>query len=355
MKKHLLASALPVLFAGAAAAQTSISLYGIADAGLVRETGGAAGSVTKISSGIGSVSRLGIRGSEDLGNGWSANFLLEMGTKIDTGEIDSAGSIFNRQAFVGVKSAKLGALTLGRQYTPYYITVSSVADPFGAGYAGNIKNLFPTGGTNTRTSNTVLYVSPVVNGISAEVAWSAGEQASSASAGRQYGGALAFSRGALNVRLAYNNHNNDTDGTKRENGTNTVLAANYDFKAAKVYAAFGRDKGPNSAPLPNSSNPYGGVKPTASTDGAEYLVGVAVPAGTGTFLASYIRKDDRSALNQDASQVGVGYLHPLSRRTSLYAAYARISNKNGAGYTVGNNGEAGSGNAAYNLGIRHTF
>ncbi|MDB5756656.1 MAG: porin [Massilia sp.] len=148
------------LAAGATSAQSSVTIYGVADAGFVRESGGAAGTVNQITSGVGSASRLGIRGSEDLGGGWSANFLLESGFKIDSGESEVAGAMFNRQAFVGVKSTELGALTLGRQYTPYYLTVSTVADPFGAGYAGNAKNLFPVAGNSTRASNTVLYSSP---------------------------------------------------------------------------------------------------------------------------------------------------------------------------------------------------
>ena len=360
MKKVLLACALGAVFAGPAAAQSNVTIYGTLDAGLVRESGGIAGTVNKISSGIGSVSRLGFRGNEELGGGLSALYLLEMGTKIDTGEIDTAGTIFNRQAFVGLKSSTLGALTLGRQYTPYYITLSTVADPFGTAYAGNIKNLFPTAGNNTRASNTVLYVSPSMQGWSGELAYTLGEQPGSNAAGRQMGGAIAYADGPLSVRLGYNNRNNDVTAaagvaSSKDIGTNTVLAANYNFGVLKAYAAYGRDKGANSAPLPNSSNPYGGVKPTASTDGAEYLLGLTAPVGGGTVIASYINKDDKTAFNQDASQWGIAYAHPLSKRTNLYAAYAHIRNKNGAGYTVGNNGEAGSGNQAINLGLRHSF
>lgn len=367
MKKLSLACPLALAFAGLASAQTSVTVYGIADAGLVRESGAAAGSVTKISSGVGSASRLGFRGSEDLGNGLSAIFVLELGARIDTGEIDAAGTIFNRQAYVGLKSASLGTLTIGRQYTPYYLTLSNVADPFGTAYAGNIKNLFPTAGSNTRTSNTVVYVSPAVYGVSAELGYAFGEQAGSSTAGRQAGAALAYASGPLNVRLGYNNRNNDftaaaggamtppISAASREPARNAVLAANYDLGVAKVYGAYGRDKGPNSAPLPNANNPYGGVRPVATTDGAEYLVGASVPAIGGTLMASYIIKDDRTAFNQDATQLGFAYSYPVSKRTNLYTAYAKIRNRNGAGYTVGNNSEAGSGDAAFNLGVRHSF
>lgn len=189
--------------------------------------------------------------------------------------------------------------------------------------------------------------------------------------GKQCGGApvggIAYGKGPLNVRFGYNNRNNDVTAAagaamtppvaaaSRDNGHNAVLAANYDFGLVKVYGAYGRDRGPNSAPLPNSSNPYGGVRPTASTDGAEGLIGVSVPAGDGVILVSYIRKDDHTVFNQDASQLGVAYSYPMSKRTNVYVAYARIRNQHGAGYTVGNNGEAGSGDAAFNLGVRHSF
>jgi predicted porin len=354
MKHTVLACAI----AGAcslASAQSTVNLYGVVDAGLVRESGGVAGTVTKLSSGVGSVSRLGFRGNEDLGGGLSALYTLELGTKIDTGEIDSAGTIFNRQAFVGVKSTAFGALTLGRQYTPYYLTLSTVADPFATAYAGNIKNLFPTAGNNTRASNTVLYATPVVQGWSAEFAWSLGEQAQDSAAGRQLGGALAYAQGPLTVRLGYNNRNTDTAAVKTAHSTNTVLAANYNFGPVKGFAAYGIDKGPVSAPLPNASNPYGGIKPTASTDSTDALVGLSASAGVGTVIGSYLIKNDRTSFNQDARQLGLAYTHPLSKRTTLYAAWARIRNSNGAGYTVGNNGEAGSGDQAVNLGLRHAF
>ena len=267
MNRTYIALAVLAASAGAASAQSSVTIYGIADAGLVRESGGTAGTMTKLTSGVGSASRLGFRGTEDLGGGWTANFTLESGVKVDTGESDVAGSIFNRQAFVGLKN-NLGALTLGRQYAPYYITVSTVADPFGTSYAGTAKNLLPTAGNNTRTSNTVLYTSPVVNGFSGELAYSLGEQAGSNSAGRQMGAALAYANGPLNVRLGYNNRNSDVSAaagaamtppvaaSSRDIGTNTLLAANYDFGIAKGYIAYGVDKGFNSAALPNTSNPY---------------------------------------------------------------------------------------------------
>ena len=113
--------------------------------------------------------------------------------------------------------------------------------------------------------------------------------------------------------------------------------ANYDFKWIKLYGAFEVDKGYNSATLGNANNRYGGVKPTPSTDGREILLGFSAPVGPGTLMFSTQHKDDRTHFNQDAHEWGIGYLYALSRHTGLYAAYAHINNKNGAGYTVANN------------------
>lgn len=357
MKKTVTALAILAAISGVAQAQSSsVVIYGIADGGVVREMGGKNGNETNISSGIGAASRLGFRGTESLGNGVSALFVLEAGMRLDTGAIDAAGTLFNRQAFVGLKSAA-GTLTIGRQNTPFYNALSQVADPFGAGYAGASKNLIPTSGT--RTSNSVIYASPVVNGLSGEVSYSLAELGNSSSAGRQIGAALSYGAGKLNARLAHHHRNNDlvNGGLVQDRGIgrNTLLAANYDFGAFKGFLAYGVNEGLNSSPLPNSTNPFGGVAPTASTDSSNALFGVTVPFGANVLMASFIRKNDETAFNQDADQWALGLSHSLTKRTSLYTSYAKIKNKNGAGYTVGNNSDVGSGDAAFNAGIRHSF
>jgi predicted porin len=365
MKKALAAIAVFGAFSAPALAQTSVSIYGIADAGLVRESGGAAGSVTKLNSGAAAMSRLGFRGNEDLGQGLSVLYLMEMGFRLDTGAQDVAGSIFNRQAFVGLKNAKLGTLTLGRQYTPYYLVLSQVMDPFAGGYAGSAKNLFPASGNNVRTSNTAMYVSPVFSDFTAELAYAFGEQNGSHPAGRQVGASLNYSKDKLNARVGLNHRNNDITGSfgatqtpavaavVREHGRNAIVAANYNFGPAKGYAGVSINKGPNSAALANASNPFGGVAPTASTNSRDYLIGVSAIRGANTFMASYTHKDDRTVRSQDANQWGIGVIHALSKRTNVYASYANIDNKRGAGYTVGTNADIGTGDIGYNAGLRH--
>jgi predicted porin len=366
MNKNIIAAAVLAASAGTASAQggvpppSAVTIYGIVDAGWVRETGGAAGIVNKLTSGVGAYSRLGFRGTEDLGGGLSAFFTLEAGFRVDTGELDTPNTLFQRQAFVGLKSPG-GQLTLGRQYTPLHQALTQVADPFATGYAAGSKNLFPDFGTNIRTSNTVQYTSPVFEGITGELAYAFGEQPGSNKAGHQLGAAIGYSNGPLNVRLAYNNKNNDVvpapgvTPVTRTVARNTLLAANYDFKVVKAYFAVQVDKGFNSAPLGNNSNPFGGVPPRPSFDGREFLLGLSAPVGPGTLLASAQHKNDKTPFNQDANAWGVGYLYTLSKRTLLYAVYGTVDNQNGAGYTVNNNTEAGTGDRAINLGVRHSF
>ena len=99
------------------------------------------------------------------------------------------------------------------------------------------------------------------------------------------------------------------------------------------------------------------ANPTANewVDARDALIGISAPLGGGSLMASGIKHNDRTATNKDASQLGVGYMYPLSKRTSLYTSFARISNKNGAQLTVGNATEAGSGNKAIDLGVVHNF
>ncbi len=360
MQKKLLGAIALGAIATGAHAQTNVSIYGIVDAGVVAERGGAAGNVTKVGSGIGSTSRLGFKGTEDMGGGLSTVFVLESGFKVDTGESDVAGSLFNRQAFVGLNSRDYGMLTLGRQKTTLYKALGEVGDPFGLGYAGSAKNLFPLAGPNTRTSNTIAYATPSVAGWSGEATYSLGEQPGEQAAGRQYGGAIAYSNGNLNARLVYNNRNSDnvqptTAPVSHDLGHNALFVANYDFQIVKAFFAFGQDKGFNSAVLP-VANAYGDkVAPKQTTDSRDLLIGATIPAGSrGTIMTSYLRKDDRQ-WNQDANQLAIGYSYAWSQRTSTYVAYARINNKNGAGYTVGNDTDPGTGDSAFNLGIRHAF
>jgi predicted porin len=359
MKSSLCIMAVLAAATNCAFAQSNVLVYGTLDIGIAAERGGAAGPVTKVSSGMSDGSRLGFKGTEDLGNGMSALFVLESGYQVDTGALGQGqGVLFGRQAFAGLGGG-FGTVTLGRQYTPEYDTTVFV-DPFESGLSGDTKNLMQgTGDAGTRMNNSVKYATPVVAGFSGQFVYGAGEVAGNTQTGRQLGGVVAYAAGPLDVRLAYHNLNNDTATATLAPAKNTLLAATYTFAAAKLHLAYAVNKGLYSSPLRNAANPFGyPTAPTAasiSTDSTDTLVGVSVPRGAHTFLASYLHKNDKTAGNQDATQWAVGYRYALSKRTDLYASYALMSNKNGASYTVGNGTEGGSGNRAFLVGIRHKF
>jgi GBP family porin len=358
MKKSLISIAILGAMSSAAFAQSNVTIYGILDAGIVSERGGAAGNNTQLNSGAASASRIGFKGTEDLGGGLSAIFKLETGAKIDKGTLDNDNNrLFNREAYVGLSSKTAGTLTLGRQYTPYYETLRDVGDPFAMGYAGTAKNLFPVASFMTRNSNAIVYKTPNLQGFTGAVSYSLGETADDASAQRQIGASLGYNNGPLNVAVAYNSKNNDTTVLKTATiGHNALIAANYDFKIVKVFGAYSKDKGLNSAPLNGPANAFGYTF-VASQDSSDALLGLTAPVGdtAGTVMASFIRKNDKEFANRDADQWAIGYSYALSKRTSTYVAYAKIKNKNGAGYTVGNNTDVGSGDKAFNLGLKHSF
>lgn len=331
MNKSLIVLALASVTSGAALAQSNVAIYGVLDAGLVRESGGAAGSVSNLSSGVASGSRLGFKGKEELGGGLAASFVIENGFNTDTGAAGQGGLLFGRQAYLGLQGG-FGAITLGRQYTPYYKALRDVGDPFGAvSLAGRAGNLMAT---NTRTDNLVEYASPALAGWSADLAYGAGETAGNSAKNRTLGGALSYARGPLNVQLAHHRLDN---AAATDRIRNTLLAASYKFGPVTAHGAFAANRG------------------TGSASSRDLVLGVSVPLNTGKLLASHVRHDDRTIAGKDASQWGIGYTHPLSRRTDIYSAYARIHNHKGAVYTVGNATDKGSGDRAFNLGVRHTF
>lgn len=353
MKKSLLALAVLGAIAGTASAQSSVTIYGIADAGLSFEGGApkaapgvAVGdSVTKLSSGIESGSRLGFKGTEDLGGGLSAKFQLETGIAIDAGGFTQGGTAFGRQAWVGL-SGNFGNLSLGRQYTPLFIAGDTI-DPFDMGLAGTASNLMKVGGAQSaRMNNAVNYTTNNLSGFVGTFAYGFGEVSGNNSASRQWGASGTYSQGPLTVLLAYHNWNDAAAavaGADIGNHKTTLIGGSYDFTAAKAYVGYAFNKADNG--LVESENTR------------DFLLGVSVPFGQSTFLASYIKKTDKSALgvSPGASQIAVGYQYALSKRTDLYTSYGHINNDTGAAYTVGNAIDGGLGNRAFNFGIRHKF
>ncbi|QDZ30293.1 porin [Noviherbaspirillum sp. UKPF54] len=361
MKKSLLALAVLGAFAGVANAQTNVTVYGIVDAGVAYDNGAsAAGKTWKLQSGQQSGSRLGFKGTEDLGGGLSAIFTLENGFTVDDGQASTSlgGRLFGRQAWVGLKGS-FGEVKLGRQQTPLYYAVAAV-DPFGIGLAGNAQRAFGYGmyGQDplARTDNTISYA--ISNsGFNAGLNYSFGEQAGDNNKNRNIGVALGYANGPLNVQFAYQKSNNATllpNGTASAqfldltgvDGLNTTTAetlkaafigATYDFGVAKAHAAY----------ADNKLEVTGG-----EVKNRDLMLGVSAPVGAaGTVMASWIRNDFKSS-DDKSNQYAIGYTHNLSKRTNLYTSFAYT--KNDAGVLL-NSAEAGTSDRLLNVGVRHAF
>jgi predicted porin len=342
MKKTYIAFYLSSIIPATVYSQSVVNVSGLLDVALMREWGGPAGPVTKISSGVFNGSRLVFSGNEDLGSGTIAEFLLENGFQVDTGAMGQGGLIFGRQAYLGLKNA-FGTIRIGRQYSAFDSVVGTV-DPFGAGGAGRnasvlgVRNVrgVTTVYTN-RISNNVMYYTPVINGFSADVAYGMGEIPGNKGAGRFFGTSAGYQRGPLYIRLGYQDLQNaaGTGGAK-----NSILGMNYKFPLFTAHAAYAIGESDETGILLSKSR--------------DIQFGLTIPAGVGKIMVSYVSKKDRLE-NKDANLAAIGYMYSLSKRTRLYAAYGRIVNENGADYTIDTSVERGTGTRTYNIGMQHAF
>lgn len=340
MKRKLLAALVLGFFAGVANAQTNVTIYGIVDAGISRTDNGAV-KTTELGSGLQSGSRIGFRGTEDLGGGLAAIFALENGFNVDTGTLGQSNAtttrLFGRQAFVGLQGG-FGAVRLGRQYNPIRTAVETI-DPFNHGLAGNASNVFNVYGE--RTDNTISYATPVISGFSGQINYGLGEVAGDNSRARTIGASVGYANGPINVILAHHNFDTGTAAAAGTKAKTTFLGATYDFRLVKVHAAYATNKTDTAALA-------------TRVDRDEALLGVSAPIGAaGTVLVSWIHRKDDTPTANDADQYAIGYIHNLSKRTNLYTSFAKT--KNDPTGRLNNPAAAGGDPSVFNVGIRHRF
>jgi len=352
MKKTLIA--LAAVAATAAYAQSSVTVYGVVDAGYNSKSWKADGGIkakgTGIVDGALAGSRFGFRGVEDLGGGLKAEFVIEQGlsvtsaglTNARTGtsgfQIDNAetaalsgrsATSLNRQSYVGV-SGGFGAVRIGYQYTNVYelstlsgymlgaegVHGSDFAHVAGSGYVGGTR------------ANAITYISPNFNGFSAQFQYGAGTglqsfEHNTALPDDQFEAKRTslmgkYAAGPLSVALAYTSYKNGTTAAGAATGPATVtakltqLGASYDFGMAKVGFTYNDGK--------NDVVGAGERKVDA------YSLGVTVPFGATSVVASYHDIDEKGAAGVavtkgDGFQIGV--VHNLSKRTAAYAFYGR--------------------------------
>jgi predicted porin len=338
MQKKLIVLAIAGLSAGGAAfAQSNVVIYGRMDIGAASR-GGSEGSLAnrgtrgEIVSGLGAGSRLGFKGTEDLGgNGLKAVFEMEYGLANDSGLFTAGNATFNnRHSYVGLTGG-FGTVVAGRLDGGRYNVMLKYDANGGYGVA-NTAGAGMNQGYITRADNAIAYISPSFNGFSfigAYVHNLLGQEGTNP-LGFACGATTNANCGDLRDYMLQGNYGNGpiaaTLNYERVNvnkiGSTTIntwqLGGAYDFSVVKLMGVYDSIKGESGGPL-------------AGINSRQYSVGVQVPFG-GAFQAKlgYARHDDKSSADQDCGKWGAGLTYDLSKRTKIYTDYGRVKNRGGA-------------------------
>lgn len=243
---------------------------------------------------------------------------------------------------------------------PYSFRYLSLLD-VGEAFDGTVAGPFTIGRKRPgkRISGSVQYYSRDSDSLFAEQGLV--ESTGAAPSNRAWGISVGLERGGIMLRVAHQNKNVAKVAPAMVLGNtlaakNSIIAANVQVGIAKVYAAYSASRGWGTSPLWNPDNPYGAaLAATPSTDSRDKLVGVAVPFGETTLLASFIRKNDRDLANHDADQLALGATYAVSRRTDFYTTWSLTKSRSISGTAIDSSVMPGSMNRAINIGMRHSF
>jgi predicted porin len=354
MKKSLLALAAMTAFAGVASAQSSVTLFGIVDLAARNVKNGNAGSLKTLSTNGQASSRLGIRGVEDLGGGLRAGFWLEGDISADVGggqktAATANGSAANGQDWQRRSTVSLigsfGEVRLGRDYTPAFNAFVShdIFSYVGVASSANLRTAFlGSGGATTavRANNAISYFLPAMGGLYGQVMIAAAEGAATAPNGYT-GFRLGYAAGPINGSFVMGK--TKKSGAAIDDVTTLFFGGSYNAGFATFHATYEKAD-------------YSVLTRKLAT------VSAVIPMGTGAFKAQYAKAGGNSA-TPPATLIGLGYVQGLSKRTSLYGNFGRVSNSGpasvGVVYTASSGGPTGmrrnQTSTGYEFGIRHDF
>lgn len=357
MKKLLIAAAAMTAVAGVAQAQSSsVTLYGVMDAGIYTAKGVTAqnGKASGVQSSGMSTSRFGFMGTEDLGGGMKASFKLESEIAPVNGTTDS-NRLWHRDAYLSLSDAKLGTVLLGRTYTFGYASAIKF-DALGGNTGSAWRQGYLGIGSASRLDNVLAYVSPTVAGVSAGVAYSSmasevaswntpsTEVADCTSCSKAYNFALNYEAGKVAATAGYIRAN--TSAGVKDYDQNYAYAT-YDFGPAKLHLGYvDKDK-------------VGTADKAKATS-----VGVSAPVGARVKVAAQytsLKHVGGAAANADADGMGFQVTYDLSKRTSLYAIYSQVNNDSGVAVQGSSMQSAtvtattGVDQKVTAVGIKHTF
>ena len=311
MKKSLIALAV-LAASGVAFAQSSVTLYGVADAGIGKiEAGGNDGSdKTEFISGStmnNGTSRLGVRGVEDLGGGLKAGFQFETGLDLDNGaQADTA--FWARQANLWL-GGNWGTVKLGRQFTPSYLATAAY-DLTGTANYSALTNTYAYAGAGARASSAFAYVTPNFGGFTAAAAYVTKHDSGLDKDAWDVG--LTYNNGPIGAGLSVNKIANSK--------TNYQVGGKYNFGNFAVAASY--NQGSNQAELVRRG------------------YGLGVGFNVGAFgLVVDLTRDTKNEWTDKKYTNGVAELkYALSKRTFVYGAFLRLDDTNN-----------------YGIGVRHNF
>jgi len=367
MKMKLFAAAVAALAAGGAYAQSSVTLYGVADVGVEYTNravapNGTTASAWRMTSGNQSGSRWGLRGVEDLGGGLKGIFNLESGFSVDTGAQSDSSRLFNRNAYVGLQN-QWGTLTLGRQQTLFY-DFGLVYDPMAISTRYSITSMAPE--FASRADNAAKYVG-TFGGLTVGALWSfnnnGNEVPGAFTTGREYGFTAMYGAGPFSVGATYDQSNSSNVATNGQLIRRASVAGTYAFGPAKVYAGYRWAKAYNGAALPGAIVANTTLTSTNSASNL-YWLGLGYQLTPALSLSGAAYFQDYRNTSADPWQFVATADYALSKRTDLYASVSYVKNKSGSQLGVdGFNSTTTSQNNVLNggnqigavVGVRHKF
>lgn len=348
MKKTLLALA-AIAASSAAFAQSSVSLYGVVDASL-ESVKGSDTTVSRVSSDNLATSRLGFKGTEDLGGGLKANFVLETALKSDTGAQGNSARFFDRAAWAGLAGG-FGELRLGRIDSSIGLLAGNTSLLGAQGYDDlRIADTFASN-KYRRLDNAVTYLLPtLVKGLSAQVQYStaagtsstAGAEAYGVDTGKTWGFNVAYAADGIVAGLGYVNGKANASGSIKDTGA--LVYAGYDFSVAKLTGYYNMDKTTDEAEIRRLV----GVRLDVPVS-KEFAVQASVAKVKNTTLTT--RGDD-----DNATIVALKGVYSLSKRTAVYGLFTNVNNSDAANLGVASYANT-AGNTARGLavGVSHKF
>ncbi|SOY51718.1 putative porin [Cupriavidus taiwanensis] len=361
MKMKLFAAAVAALAAGGAYAQSSVTLYGVADVGLeyVSKANAAGDDLFRMSSGNQSGSRWGLRGVEDLGGGLKGVFVLESGFDLDDGRSAQGGRLFGRQAYVGLQS-NFGSLLLGRQQTSFY-DFGLIYDPMAISSRYGI--LAQDAAFASRADNTVKYIGKF-GGLTASAFYSFNNNGQEAPGffrrGQEYGALVSYAAGPLSVGAAYDEAHGSVSAGGVDQSAQRIrratVGANYAFGPAKVYAGYRWAKAADGASLPGqvatTANPLA-INGTSNL----YWLGLGYQLTPAFSLSGAAYYQDFRKSDADPWQFVITADYALSKRTDVYTSLSYALNDNGSllGVNGFNTVQSGKDQFGAVIGLRHKF